>query len=60
MAINRHDIQDLKQIDELIEKHGGFDGEHSGFPVREWITDVSCGNTRLGYWEWVHNEIYGI
>ena len=33
--------------------HGGTWGEHPKFPVSDWQTD----DTRLGYWEWVCEQI---
>jgi hypothetical protein len=44
---------DKAVIDALIEEHGGYWEEHSGYTVGEWMREVSEGNTRLGYWEWV-------
>ena len=26
------------------------------YPVEDWKAEVANGNTRLGYWEWVHNK----
>ena len=27
--------------------------EHPDFPVSDWQDEVTDGDTRLGYWEWV-------
>lgn len=41
----------------LREEHGGFWGEHHSWPVDDWTTEVSNGETRLGYWEWVAAQV---
>ena len=28
-------------------------GEHTDFPLADWIAEVQAGDTRQGYWEWV-------
>ncbi len=41
----------------LADEHGGIWGAHPEFPVSDWQTEVENDDTRLGYWEWVSNEI---
>jgi len=37
----------------LEAKHGA---EHPTYTQEDWRSEVACGDTRLGYWEWVlHN-----
>lgn len=26
------------------------------YPIKDWIREVTEGNTRMGYWEWVRSE----
>lgn len=42
----------------LRDTHGGHWGEHPTWPVDDWTTEVTNGDTRLGYWQWVaaHTE----
>jgi len=46
-----------KTADELRESLGGMWGEHHLFPASDWILDVRDEGTRIGYWEWVVNQI---
>jgi len=41
----------------LARKHGGHWGEHPEHSQYEWVIDVSENNTRLGYWDWVLDQI---
>ena len=41
------------QRDKLAKSHGGLWGEHMDYPVEDWQAEVACGDTRLGYWDWV-------
>ena len=49
--------------DEFAHPNGCEWGEHPDWPVSEWQEAVGQGgmgddnDTRLGYWEWVANEI---
>jgi hypothetical protein len=38
----------------LQETHGD---EHPDYPQRDWVAAVTCDNTLLGYWDWVHAQI---
>jgi len=38
---------------ELYQHQHGYWGEHPDHPVWEWKAEVSGGETRKGYWEWV-------
>jgi len=38
--------------DELRNVYGHW-GEHPNHLLKEWKLEVSEGDTRLGYWEWV-------
>lgn len=49
------DIRD--EARELAATHGGFWGQHPQWPDSDWRTEVQNGDTRLGYWEWVANQI---
>jgi len=37
---------------DTIKGYGYWD-EYPNFPVRDWIYDITNGDTRLGYWDWV-------
>jgi len=43
----------MKSIAQLQEEYGGYWGECPFAPVRDWEYEVTNGDTRLGYWEWV-------
>lgn len=36
-----------------LAKTFGYWNEHPNHPVEDWKTEVSNGDTRLAYWEWV-------
>lgn len=42
--------------EELIIRHGYW-GEHPKHKVERWQYEVDNNYTRLGYWEWVVDEI---
>ncbi|WP_165759256.1 MULTISPECIES: hypothetical protein [Mycolicibacter] len=44
------------EADALIQRHGMW-GEHPDRPVSDWQYEVACGDTRLGYWEWVAHQM---
>lgn len=44
-------------VEELKAANGGHWGSHPKFTVARWMDDVSAGNTRLGYWEWMLEEL---
>lgn len=52
-----HTPQLLRDAHSLKESHGGIWEEHDQFSVDRWQEEVSNDDTRLGYWEWVANEI---
>jgi hypothetical protein len=41
----------------FCDSYGGFWGAHPEYPVADWQYEVGNDETRLGYWEWVQNEI---
>lgn len=41
---------------ELIETYHQW-GEHPTFPLADWRAEVASDDTRLGYWEWVANQL---
>ena len=38
------------------DQYGGEWGEHPKYPSSDWKYEVSNGDTRLGYWEWVGSQ----
>lgn len=44
-------------VEELREKNGGVWGSHPKFFPEDWRNEVISNNTRLGYWEWVFNQL---
>lgn len=36
---------------------GGTWGEHPRFPASDWAAEAASDSTRLGYWEWVANQV---
>ncbi len=36
-----------------IFKNYGFWDDYPEFPSKDWAYEVSNGDTRLGYWDWV-------
>jgi hypothetical protein len=42
--------------EELCELHGVW-GEHDLFPASDWSMDVQDEGTRIGYWDWVVDQI---
>lgn len=42
---------------ELSEQFGGVWGSHPEHPVSDWCYEVSNGDTRLGYWDWVLTKL---
>jgi len=45
-----------KTVDTLTAVHGVW-GAHDTWPVQDWKYEVDNDNTRLGYWEWVAQQI---
>jgi hypothetical protein len=50
-------MQFLIEIAELEDQHGGQWGEHPSYPLSDWKYAVANDGTRLGYWEWVWNNL---
>ncbi len=47
-------------IQALAESHGGYwSGQHHDYPLTDWQREVSNGDTRLGYWEWLRAILDG-
>jgi len=46
-----------KDIEALADAHGGYWGEHPDYSVSCWKWAVTNEDTRLGYWEWVENQL---
>lgn len=44
-------------LDELMEQHGGYWGEHPDHPSCDWRFEVANEDTRMGYWEWVESRV---
>jgi hypothetical protein len=49
-------VSDHEGAIQLSETYGHW-GQHPDFPVSEWQWEVAGDLTRLGYWEWVVNQI---
>lgn len=50
-------VEAIREPHLLAREHGGTWGSHPCYPPDEWMHEVSNGDTRLGYWEWVDNCI---
>ena len=37
--------------------YGGHWGEHPAFPPNDWAHEALSGETRLGYWDWVQQQV---
>ncbi len=46
-----------KQEQAVIDKYGGNWGSHPKYPVKDWQYQVANNDTRLGYWDWVFDEL---
>jgi hypothetical protein len=44
-------------IEQLVDANGGYWGSHVDYPLEDWRADVMNGYTRLGYWEWVEDQL---
>jgi hypothetical protein len=42
---------------DLMKKYGGVWSEHPDFPSEDWRYQVQSGDTRLGYWDWVAENL---
>lgn len=42
---------------DLSDAFGGVWGRHPQFPVSNWKHEVENGDTRLGYWAWVKQQL---
>lgn len=58
-AVEGPEYGDLsEQAKALMEEFGGSIWDtHPDYLTEDWTDEVINGNTRLGYWEWVANEI---
>lgn len=45
------------KADMLKEIAGGHWKSHPIFTVEMWKVEVAADDTRLGYWEWVENQL---
>jgi hypothetical protein len=43
-------------VERLIDAYGYW-GEHPEYPLSDWQYDVSNGDTRRSYWEWVNGML---
>ncbi|SEC75870.1 Uncharacterised protein (plasmid) [Tsukamurella tyrosinosolvens] len=41
----------------LADGHGGTWSSHPGWPLEDWRYAVQNDDTRLGYWEWIVDEM---
>ena len=46
-----------KEANKLREANGGVWGNMPNFPTEDWTDEVTNGDTRLGYWEWVAHQM---
>lgn len=46
----------LLDVEELMNKYGSR-GEHPNHPASDWQAQVANDDTRLGYWDWLVNEL---
>lgn len=51
------DVSDAYKIEHMQSKHGGIWGEYPGYPISDWIYQVSNRETTQGYWVWVLGRI---
>lgn len=42
---------------QLAMEHGGVQGEHPDYPIKDWQYEVANNDTRLGYWAWVSSKL---
>lgn len=42
---------------EVLTAENGIWGSHATWPVQDWKYEVDNDDTRLGYWEWVAQQI---
>lgn len=54
--IERGRVTDEPDWLKLANQHGGPWADHPGHPLEDWKYQVTNGDTRMGYWEWVLNE----
>ena len=50
-------LTDADWHEKLIEECGGYWSSHEHYPVVDWIFEVTNGDTRRGYWDWVQSCI---
>ena len=60
MPLTDIDIEEKTGARKLSDNYGYWN-EHPDYPVEDWKAHVQAGDTRRGYWTWVHHEKrYGI
>jgi hypothetical protein len=42
--------------EQLMEKYGGYWGEHPIYTHGDWRHEVANGSTLAGYWQWVCDQ----
>jgi hypothetical protein len=43
--------------DKYENREDGSWGEHPDWPMSEWAREAGCLDTRIGYWEWVSDQL---
>jgi hypothetical protein len=46
----------IDDIEEFIDDHGGYLGEHPYAKIADWKVQVSVGNTIMSYWDWAYHN----
>ncbi|TJY57137.1 hypothetical protein E4T66_17145 [Sinimarinibacterium sp. CAU 1509] len=41
----------------IQDAHGGWWGQHPDYPLADWMHEVTEGDTRRGYWDWVSEKV---
>lgn len=42
-----------EEAKKLADAHGGIWKNHPDYSAADWVYEVTNGDTRLGYWDWV-------
>lgn len=50
-------VEAMREPHLIAKEHHGTWGDHPQHLVSDWQYEVEYDDTRLGYWEWVANEI---
>lgn len=56
-TVDQDDIDLAAAASNLRSQFGGHWGQHPVYAVEIWLGEVANTDTRLGYWEWVANQI---